>query len=233
MQVILKNFTPVVVLLIALFVVSPTVIRKASAANGSSIQIQSVEFSDEQPTPTPQVVKQPTPENKPLFTVSKEYPVSAKNTLQLFLSDRLIDFGQLSPSNPINRALSIKFNNASLPTSGVFAWEDHPLEQPNGSVIPDTTCDNGSCSESIAAPWTSELTYGFGYRCELSDGTSCLSQDTEPTTYKQFSNYSASEPFALITQAKESKIVFQVNTAGAQQDGVYTTSITLVANPGF
>ncbi len=233
MQITKKNFTLLCLVLLALLFTVSVVNPKVFAANETNLQIQSVEFSDEQPTPTPEIITKPKPENKPPFTVSKEYPLSGANTFQLFLSDRLIDFGQLSPSNPINRALSINFHNASLPESGVFAWEDHPLQQANGTIIPDTTCDNGNCSETVASSWASELTYGFGYRCETSTGNPCLAADNDPTFYKQFSNYAANEPFALITQDKQSKIIFQVNTAGAQQEGVYTTSITLVANPGF
>ncbi|MBI2621014.1 MAG: hypothetical protein HYW63_00005 [Candidatus Levybacteria bacterium] len=83
------------------------------------------------------------------------------------ISNTLIDFGVLSPTNPVTRRSTLTISNSSAPSYQVTASENHQLQVVrSGAIIPDTTCDRGNCSESQAGQWSNTLTYGFGYRCD-------------------------------------------------------------------
>lgn len=149
-----------------------------------------------------------------------------------------LDFGTIDPTSPVTRT-----NTLNVLSSGggysVTAIEDHSLRQSNATVfIPDTTCDNGSCSISTSAPWTSNLTYGFGYRCDNLILTDCVVFNTD--YYKPFANQSTSQTPQVVMQAtngsgseKQSQITYKVNVSGTQLPGVYTNTITYVATPNF
>lgn len=122
----------------------------------------------------------------------------------------------------------------------VTASENTPLTITNTSVtIPDTTCDAGNCSQTTAAPWTSTLTYGFGYRCDNVSGTDCSQDFATTTNYKQFANTAKSElPVAVMSGTgastnKQAQITYKVNISGSQTAGVYANGITYIATPTF
>lgn len=151
-----------------------------------------------------------------------------------------IDFGVLSPTNPIIRTSTIKVSNPSSKGYSVSISEDHPLQASNSaSFIPDTTCDSGVCSESIASAWTSTLSFGFGYRCNNLKGADCASDFSNQNFYKQFANTSTKETPQVIMQSnsiskgKEAQIVYKLNIAGTQPSGSYSNTISLIASPNY
>ena len=155
------------------------------------------------------------------------------------ISETSIDFGSLSPTNPVTRTNTLTVSNGSGGYT-VTANEDHELkETTSAQLIPDTTCDNGSCSETTSAPWTNTLTYGFGYRCDNVNGTDCNSGFSDATSYKQFANKEKSETDANVmtnsnvSRSKSSKNTYKVNIAGTQAAGAYTNKITYIATPTF
>ena len=104
--------------------------------------------------------------------VTSERPAK-KQSEQFFtfsISQTLIDFSTLSPTNPIKRSNKLTISSGSSNGYSVIAFEDKELSSsPTSNValassafIPDTTCDNGLCSEAVSAAWTNPLTYGFG-----------------------------------------------------------------------
>lgn len=156
------------------------------------------------------------------------------------ISNTSIDFGSVEPTNPVTRTNTLTISNGSANGYAVTAFEDHQLLQPaTGAQIPDTTCDNGSCSQTTSAAWTSTLTYGFGYRCDNLTGTDCASGFSTSTYYKQFANDSLNEsPEAVMTgtnvgRTKQVQITYKVNVAGTQEGGAYSNVITYIATPTF
>ena len=159
------------------------------------------------------------------------------------ISQTLIDFSTLSPTNPIKRSNKLTVSNA--PTSGysLIAFEDKELSTPlsgaSSVFIPDTTCDNGQCSESFSAPWTNPLTYGFGYRCDNVVGTDCEIGFSEVGFYKQFANDSLSEvpqKVAIATSTGKEKtlqITYKVNIPITQPFALYSNTATYIAIPNF
>ena len=82
----------------------------------------------------------------------------------LTISNTSIDFGTLEPTNPVSRSNILTVSNQSAGGYVVSAIEDQELKAKEGVFIPDTTCDNGTCSEQTAGKWSGSLVYGFGYR---------------------------------------------------------------------
>lgn len=153
------------------------------------------------------------------------------------LSSDIIDFGTLSPTNPIIRTVDLNVYSLSLYGYSVLASEDHALKSEKDS-IPDTTCDNGECSEENSGQWTNALTYGFGYRCDNATGIDCDNSFSNSTFYKSFPNTSSSKfPQSVMSgigsKNKSSRLSYKVNISGNQAQGVYTNIITYIAVPNF
>ena len=171
------------------------------------------------------------------------------------ISSQLIDFGTLSPTNPVSRTNTLTINNQSAYGYVVTASENHQLLVPsNGGIIPDTTCDAGTCSETTASAWTSSLVYGFGYRCDsvsvINNGvtsTGCVAGDntfySNPTYYKQFADASKSEvnqsvmagtsSLSRTVANQQATITYKTNISSSQTAGLYTNSITYIATPTY
>jgi hypothetical protein len=150
----------------------------------------------------------------------------------------LIDYGELSATTPVSRTTTL---SVSSPEKGyeVFGSEDHPLLSSTNVAIPDTSCDNGACSEITESVWADTLTYGFGYRCDNRNGQNCPNEFSEIDGYKQFASLSSNElPQTLMVSHKpgnnnQVKITYKLNISGTQAAGAYKNTITYIATPGF
>lgn len=149
-----------------------------------------------------------------------------------------LDFGTIDPTSPVSRTNILDVLSSASGYS-VTAIEDHSLKSPAGTVIPDTTCDSGVCTQSTAALWTSSLTYGLGYRCDNVVQTDCIG-GFSADYFKPFPNQQLAQTPQIVMQNgssspsdKQSQITYKVNVAGTQLPGVYTNTITYVASPNF
>lgn len=168
---------------------------------------------------------------------------NATSTLPLSasLSSDLIDFGALTPTNPIIRTVDISVYSLSTYGYSVIAAQNHVLQQnpeASGDIIPNTTCDNGTCDGKNSAEWTNTLTYGFGYRCDNVTGVDCNSGFFRANFYKHFSNSSNSESFQSImdgigSKTKDIRLSYKINISGTQAQGIYSNIITYIAIPNF
>lgn len=166
------------------------------------------------------------------------------------VSTQVIDFGSLSPTNPVTRTNTLTINNQSAYGYVVTASENHQLLVPStGALIPDTTCDAGTCSQTTASAWSSSLTYGFGYRCDSvsiiyngATSNGCVAGDTtfysNPTYYKQFADASKNEAaqnvvYGTSGKSQQATITYKVNIASSQAPGLYTNVVTYVATPTY
>ncbi|HZJ18155.1 MAG TPA: hypothetical protein VFD45_00865 [Patescibacteria group bacterium] len=152
------------------------------------------------------------------------------------ISQTSIDFGTLTPANPVTRTNTLTVNNQSAGGYTVTSNENHQLLVPaTGALIPDTTCDDGLCTSSNATAWTSSLTYGFGYRCDDLSDTDCVTDFTDSSFYKPFS----ASPSATVVMSgatgvgKESQVTYKVNISATQPAGAYSNIITYIAMPTF
>jgi hypothetical protein len=178
---------------------------------------------------------------EPNYKIQTGFSLTRSTTPFTFsISETIIYFGTLFPTNPIKRTNKLTVSNGSANGYLIIAFEDKELSALESSAfIPDTTCDNGLCSEARSAAWTNPLTYGFGYRCDNVVSSNCAKGFSEVGFYKQFANNSKSEiPHKVVsgTNGKIDKIVqitYKVNISGAQQFAFYNNTITYIAVPNF
>lgn len=164
--------------------------------------------------------------------------ISSIISFQFSISSQVIDFGILSATNPVTRTQTLTINNGSANGFTVTAAENHSLLRPNnGSMIPNTTCDTGTCSETTEGTWTSNLTYGFGFRCDNVSGTPC--SFTTANSYRQFADLNnAKTPQAIMTGTNvgtnlQVQLTYKVNISATQGPGDYSNNIVFVATPTF
>jgi len=165
---------------------------------------------------------------------------SATKPFIFSISQILIDYGILSPTNPVSRTNILTVYNDFPNGYSVTAFENHSLTNESSlSTIPDTTCDTGTCSDLNPGPWNNILTYGFGHRCDnLSDLNACSNDFYNSNYYKQFPNISNSKnPQIIMSSANigknKARITYKVNISGTQAIGFYNNTITFVATPNF
>ncbi|MBI5044689.1 MAG: hypothetical protein HZC02_02080 [Candidatus Levybacteria bacterium] len=151
-----------------------------------------------------------------------------------------INFGTLIPTNPVTRTNVLTLSNGSANGYSVLAYENHALLIPgSGRMIPDTSCDAGTCTQITAAAWTSSLAYGFGYRCDNLSGTDCSTDFSTGTFYKQFANDSDGETAQAVMRgvnvgrSKQVQITYKANISATQPPGEYTNQIIYLAIPTF
>lgn len=215
------------------------VIAQTSSNDNYQIDLQEIDINPQNTSGTiPSIVK--TEIKKEVPKEETEYIVD-NSFLSIYLDNNSIDFGTLSPGNPVTRTvvLSIKTNSGYA----VQVSEDHSPQNQNNSSIPDTTCEDGQCSETIESLWKNNLTYGFGMRCDpvrmdKSLGSlACMS--FEDDYYKQVANISRGKKAKSIISGKENyqekkaKITFKLNAPGTQKPGSYSSNITLIAVPNY
>lgn len=156
------------------------------------------------------------------------------------ISSLFVDFGPLTPGAPVTRNNVLTVSNGSAYGYSVIASENHPLRSnPSGIDIFDTTCDDGSCTESVSAAWTNVLTYGFGYRCDNLSGTDCASGFASADNYKQFASSESAELAQAVMQGtnvgrnKQAQVTYKVNVSSAQAEGFYENAINFIAIPSI
>ncbi|MBI2031751.1 MAG: hypothetical protein HYT08_04020 [Candidatus Levybacteria bacterium] len=153
------------------------------------------------------------------------------------LSSDLIDFGILSPNNPVTRTnlLTIYSNSTGYI---VLASENQELKSSENIPIPDTTCDNGSCTQTIPAVWKEATVYGFGYRCDKLIGNDCIDFEADQL-FKQLPDLSKEEAWEKVLSGhsedkkKQAKITYKVNISNAQKITKYINTLTYIALPNF
>lgn len=150
------------------------------------------------------------------------------------ISPTLLDFGIVSPNNPITRTNTLTVSNGATLGYSVTVSADRQPTSKEGSVIPGTSCDDGTCNDSKASIWTSSLSYGFGYRCDNLSGKDCDSSFLE----NYFKSLSISPSLQTIMSGgrgrdKKAQVSYKVNISPTQQAGTYTNNITFIAAPSF
>lgn len=155
------------------------------------------------------------------------------------LSTNTVDFGVITPTNPLTRTVILTISSGSSKGFTVSSSENHPLASQNGT-IPDVSCDNGDCNTTKASLWSSSLTYGFGYRCDPTSSSGqanvCSADFSNPDFYKPFAASPSAQNILSSTtggSGRKSQVTYKVNVSGSQPQGVYTNIVTYIASPGF
>jgi hypothetical protein len=174
-------------------------------------------------------IPSPTDSPKQTQTINSSPP-----KLSFSVSNSTINYGEIAPGEPIIRDITIKLRSNT--GASVLASENDTLKSEDNQEIPDTTCDEGTCTELISAIWTSPLTYGFGYRCEEINKASCPMTFLDQNTYKQFANTSNKEIAERIFDSTSigdysSKMHLKVNIPSSLAETSFSNTIQMVALP--
>lgn len=208
-------------LLICLY--SPKANAATMSNNSYSVQKRSVQiqpFVTETPKPKTETIKPFAEGDNFIVETATPEPFSFS------VSQNILDFGVLQATNPVIRKLTLSLDSSR--GYHVLTAADHSLRMDATEIIPDTTCDNGSCSDITPALWTNTLTYGFGYH----------SDSMEPATFRQFPNSSQNEaPAELIrgsfAKNRELNVTHKINISNTQSKGSYTNTLFYIATPDF
>lgn len=216
-------------LFILLFVYSfigllpPTAVAATMSGGSYTINQQDVQiqpFVTDPPKPQEQTTKH--------FAQGDNFIVdtSTPDAFSFGMSTEHISFGTLQATNPVLRTLTLFLD--SINSYQILTAEDHPLRKEAETIIPDTTCDNGSCSPITDALWTSTLTYGFGYRINTMN----------PAYFKPFSDIVQNHllsPLVYGASANnhEFTVTYKANISGTQATGRYSNTVTYIATPNY
>lgn len=160
------------------------------------------------------------------------------DTFAFSISDVLIELGTLTSGvfNDDSNVLTITSRGGGGYT--VYAYEQHPLRLSSNdtTIIPDTPCDAGTCTETTAQPWVNPAVPGFGFNA---DGTTVPSDFINTTYFRQFADISTAEVMQVvmssptIASSDTATITYQAAISGIQAAGEYATGIIYVAVPGY
>lgn len=145
-------------------------------------------------------------------------------------------FGTITPGEALERSISLTIIPGSSTGYQIFALENYaPKDKNIKASIPDTTCDNGNCTNTLTDTWNNPLTYGFGFRC---NGISCSNSFIETDTYRKLPNTElgdSPQAFASLAKAtsEDIKLNFKINISGSQPKGVYSNEVLILASPLF
>lgn len=212
----------------------------------SSIQVNEIDIAPTNgPTPSPsQRTTPPSLEQDQVHLPSVVQNRSldpTKGFFSLSLTSVEADFGIIDPTNPVIRTQDLRLNPGSSNGFSLFLYENHPLQvEGTNHFIPDTTCDDGKCTETSASAWENTLTYGFGFRCdsEVKEDNPCSLEFENQQTYKQFADVTKQEPGTELlngqqTDPIQARITYKLNVAGTQTKGVYENTLVFIASPRF
>lgn len=167
--------------------------------------------------------------------VNSKSEVKSYGSYSFGISESLIDFGRIVPTNPLTRKNIINLDSSKT-RYFLKAYENHQLLYPRSGIVADTKCDSGTCSEQTSSVWKNILAYGFGFHCEVVNGN-CGQEFLDSDSYIQFSDKSKNEPYnRLLSGAsgkKQLEITYKLNISSKQKPGAYSNNITLLALPGY
>jgi hypothetical protein len=149
-----------------------------------------------------------------------------------------IAFGNVSANT-----FYIACQDVEISTNAAFGYsatcqEQTRMKTSGGVAIPDTTCDNGSCTESAGAAWTDASKNGFGHTCRNQVNNDCVSAYANGTKFRQFADISLGETAqefmaSSTTATAKSRVKFRLSPAAGQAAGAYITTITYIITPTF
>src|SRR5438132_8722339 len=98
-------------------------------------------------------------------------------------------------------------------------------------TIPDTTCDAGTCTESVAAAWANATKNGLGHSCLDQVNHDCNTVYSSGVNFRQLANIGLGETAQAIMSSSTpasatGRIKFRLSAGAAQPAGAYTTLIT-------
>lgn len=149
-----------------------------------------------------------------------------------------VNFGTVLPSTIYTDTNVLTVHAGGAYGYVIKAIEDKLLTSSGSTTIPNTTCNPAlTCSTSDATPWTSTLSYGFGYN--MSGDDTDTADFTGSTFFRPFpANTLAQNPVTImsksgVTRASVATVTYQLIVSPTQPAGTYHNIIQYLAIPSF
>ena len=153
------------------------------------------------------------------------------------VSKTLIDLGELVENTHSTDSHTLTITTKGAGGYSVYAFEEHPLRQVQGSQeIPNTTCNSGICSHTAAGVWTDQTIAGFGYNMA---GNDIPGHFIDNTYFKSFADNEAAQDMQVVMSSsnvanqRQATVTYKAGAGGSQASGTYETSVVYVAVPGY
>lgn len=182
------------------------------------------------------------------FTVKAGFQYAYDQSYKFSFSiDNLdIDFGTLIPNIGSTQSNIITITTPTGHGYEIFSSQNSPLTTlDTNTTIPDTTCDDHSCDETVSAIWSQDSIYGFGFNAMgindsgVATGVGTSNYFTDSTYFRQFADQSNGETPQILmsentpTDDHSAKITYKVNIPTNQSSGSYQNNINFVAVPKY
>lgn len=159
------------------------------------------------------------------------------DTFSFQISKTLIDFGELVENTHNTDSHTLTITTRGAGGYSVYAFEEHPLRQVQGSEeIADTTCDAGTCTHINAAVWSDQTIAGFGYNMS---GNDIPSNFIDNTYFKNFADNESADEMQVVMNSdnianqRQATVTYKAGIGSFQASGNYETSVVYVAVPGY
>lgn len=204
-----------------------------SAGDNWSVEINEIEFDTTIPTPIRPTQGPATATNYAPADDDERPP------FEIHISNSFIDYGIISATIPLYRSFNVEIKGGEKGFI-VYGYQNNPLWFAGSKTyLPDTTCDNGYCTEVSSSLWENTLTYGYGYRCNGIKGNICPIDFISSSYYKQFADMSKREFMQTVVSQKagpgstSAEVMLKINTSKQQAAGYYINRVTLLAIPAY
>ncbi len=173
------------------------------------------------------------------YTIQSGFPyLSGVEPFRFSLSTTKVDFGKLSPFQPITKQIQAIVDNGLSSGYQVFAVEVGPLTSDTKAIIRHTKCDqdNNRCTSTTARSWRQNGVVGFGYGLV---GNSIPEDFKDSSYFRPFADLSQGQDPIVIMSSRAHKvrhqttINFRVNISSTQPVGNYRNTIIFTAIPGY
>ncbi len=159
-----------------------------------------------------------------------------------------VAFGTLQISDFIDAAQKLKV--ATNAESGYSVTTQESTEMQligatgpiSGTTIPDTTCDDGTCTEAAGVGWTDPDANGLGYSLDNVTGTPAsfeYNDDASGFLARQFPNIGNGETAYEImnstgpSNTEEAYVCYRITISSVQQAGTYENDVMYIATANF
>jgi hypothetical protein len=192
----------------------------AQDTDENSVRLEIEDIRYEEPTPIPQVKNiDYVLYGEDLENFNKHGYVihtSLDGGLALNMSANRINIDPQPMDTIIEKQINLAVSSDSTFSYQVLGVQQRSLGTSNGSIIENTVCDLAflPCTSSLARHWTSNTSYGFGYRLKGID------------TDKDFHDSNSYRPFPL--NSKNQKPIFlmkNIDVGGTRQSELFLKTI--------
>jgi len=167
--------------------------------------------------------------------VAKPAVKSINDSITISLDGSQVEFDPLTPTNPLIRSRNLAISTKGGNGYSALIYLGKPLTSGSGSIIQNTSCDDGACTDSYSSPWTSSLTYGFGFRCEITN--TCKLSFPYENSFSSLPIYPMNRLIDIKYDYNVSnsliKLIFKLNTSGSQVPGNYSSQVHYLIMPNI